>query len=791
MPDGFTPVVSSHGNSKSGKPFFPTLPSTVNKIKRGSDAGGPKEVLSSVSKDVGGVLDASYPGALPRNEQQVSYYKHHSDGAKSSSDDANELYSVMVQAHLEHSGEDKFVRDIKAFPEPAVVVATTQQLEDIARFCTSPQESCVLTVDPTFCLGDFDVTPTTYRNLLLKCKRTGQHPVMVGPTMIHYTKTFSSYMFLASSIVGQCRDTEKVRVFGTDGERALIDAFSHEFPFALHLTCFNHVRRNIKDELSKLALPEDICTEILEDIFGKKVEATMYEGLVDCEDVSMFDEKFELVQAKWKQHSTHHANIEEFCLWLSRNKAETIRSSMLRPVREDAGLGSPPQAFYTNASESINNVIKRKVNYKRNDLPHFIQKLKELAQEQDREVERAIIGRGKYCFSREYEHLQIDESKWCSRMSRQQKEKHIKKVMCTPVTKAPATAAYSFNSQPQSCESLSAELHCLSIPLNMPHPALEGIGRKAAELLATDGAIVPAPGHSPDSRMVLSRTGKRPHLVTPKKSGAFSCDDQCPQYQSSKLCSHVVAVAEQAHRLSGLVSALQKEKNKGPNVSKLALTTMPRGRGRKGSRAPPKKRAAVDIQQRYELSSIQSLQQATVGQVTCASFFPSSVGGVMYNVPSTTYPEPSHCYVPTRPAYTSPSSAYLTPSYQGPSTPYSNPVTPWFHRPPEDPTAQGENPFKLVFIFGNISMCYGCHSKYNKDLGPPYDLCIQHGENRQYTQHGEQHSRFGNAYYHVNLDCVRRVWTSFTPSMLLIEPQLDQRFTDVHRAFLNNFLGMC
>ena len=54
-PDGFTPVVSSHGNSKYGKPFFPTLPSIVNKIKRESDVGGPKEVLSSVSKDVGDV----------------------------------------------------------------------------------------------------------------------------------------------------------------------------------------------------------------------------------------------------------------------------------------------------------------------------------------------------------------------------------------------------------------------------------------------------------------------------------------------------------------------------------------------------------------------------------------------------------------------------------------------------------------------------------------------------------------------------------------------------------------
>ena len=232
---------------------------------------------------------------------------------------------------MEQTGTDKFVRDLKAFPEPAIVVATSQQLHDIARFCTNPEESCVLTVDPTFCLGDFDVTPTTYRNLLLKCKRTGQHPVMIGPTMIHYSKT---YMFLASSIVGQCRETEQLRVFGTDGEKALIDAFSHEFPFALHLTCFNHVRRNIKDQMSKLRLPEDVCAEILEDIFGKKAGSILYEGLVNCESISKFDEKLELVQAKWRKHDVCLDETEESCSWLVRNKADTIRHSLHECQRE-------------------------------------------------------------------------------------------------------------------------------------------------------------------------------------------------------------------------------------------------------------------------------------------------------------------------------------------------------------------------------------------------------------------------------------------------------------------------
>ena len=52
-----------------------------------------------------------------------------------------------------------------------------------------------------------------------------------------------------------------------------------------------------------------------------------------------------------------------------------IKKFMLRSIREQSGLGSPPEAFYTNASESVNSIIKSKVQYKRNELPELIIKL--------------------------------------------------------------------------------------------------------------------------------------------------------------------------------------------------------------------------------------------------------------------------------------------------------------------------------------------------------------------------------------------------------------------------------
>ncbi len=55
----------------------------------------------------------------------------------------------MFRAQMEDSG-NKFARNIKAYPNPAILVASDRQLNDVARFRCDPFESCVLTIDPTF-----------------------------------------------------------------------------------------------------------------------------------------------------------------------------------------------------------------------------------------------------------------------------------------------------------------------------------------------------------------------------------------------------------------------------------------------------------------------------------------------------------------------------------------------------------------------------------------------------------------------------------------------------------------
>ena len=51
---------------------------------------------------------------------------------------------------------------------------------------------------------------------------------------------------------------------------------------------------------------------------------------------------------------------------------------MIQNVRKDAKLGDPPEKFFTNSSESINNVLKLKVDRKSQSLNQFVDHAQEL-----------------------------------------------------------------------------------------------------------------------------------------------------------------------------------------------------------------------------------------------------------------------------------------------------------------------------------------------------------------------------------------------------------------------------
>ena len=151
----------------------------------------------------GGMVHASSAGQLPRSLTQAYNIKRKLSQQElmkslgpevplySLSGTRDMLYLIMEQCKSMER-ERRFVQDVTCAPEPMAILCFEQQLLDMERFCCDPYCFSIFGVDPTFCLGDFSVTPSVYRHLLQDAK-TSQTPILLGPMLVHYRKQFRNY----------------------------------------------------------------------------------------------------------------------------------------------------------------------------------------------------------------------------------------------------------------------------------------------------------------------------------------------------------------------------------------------------------------------------------------------------------------------------------------------------------------------------------------------------------------------------------------------------------------------
>ena len=107
------------------------------------------------------------------------------------------------------------------------------------------------------------------------------------------------------------------------------------------------------------------------------------------------------------------------------------------------------------------------------------------------------------------------------------------------------------------------------------------------------------------------------------------------------------------------------------------------------------------------------------------------------------------------------------------------------------------NPFTLIFLHGNISVCSGCHQRFPRKpngeyADPPYDMAIQHMEPRMYNSPiiGMPTSKIGNAYYHVYLPCLEYNWPTISANDIAIPFELKTMLLYEHKILLFCNLGI-
>ena len=186
--------VAPHGNSVKSESYVRTMPSVMEKLKSTSSTSTAKHAIAKVEDTIGRVTTALSAAGIPRGRQQVN------DIRRKLFTKIDPLFSLMTMCKEGESSKspDAFVRVVTGTPYPMMVLAFDWTLNDLVRFCASSLNVfSPLGINPTFSLGSFDVTVTTYRHLLLTKQRHAlAHPVLFGPLFVHVKKDFEAYHFL-------------------------------------------------------------------------------------------------------------------------------------------------------------------------------------------------------------------------------------------------------------------------------------------------------------------------------------------------------------------------------------------------------------------------------------------------------------------------------------------------------------------------------------------------------------------------------------------------------------------
>jgi hypothetical protein len=235
-----------------------------------------KETVVSLSSEC---LTAKTSQKLPTDETALSNKANFADQISA----VEELQATMpyIQLVLKQQGK-----------VPCIILYTEEQISDIKRFCCAPitAQSTVLGVDKTFNLSDLHVTVTVFKNLALKRRTTGAHPIFCGPMFLHGNSDTDTFFLFFQHLAGKLADADEMPVLGSDEEAGMRQAMKMAFPDAEQMSCTRHLCQNFKAFLSdKVGMAKVERNSLVKSLFGKN-------GLVEtCTNPMAMEDNISLI----------------------------------------------------------------------------------------------------------------------------------------------------------------------------------------------------------------------------------------------------------------------------------------------------------------------------------------------------------------------------------------------------------------------------------------------------------------------------------------------------------------
>ena len=571
--------VGVHGNSrKSAKaPFYPTAKSTLQALKQNVENAAPSQVYKLVCDQAGGSSQARTPGALPRSRKQVYDLQVRASQSKDPVDD------LLVYAKKK---EEKIVLRHEDIPTDLWILGTKVMCDDLGRFTSSTKLSHPISIDPTFNMGQFEVTPVVYKHLFLTSKRTGKNPVFLRPTMIHHKKDFQTYKVLASTCVMRSKGLDKCSGYITDGEEALDKAWKTELPKARHLRCVKHFETDCKQKLHAIGIKEGSQQKFfLEKVFGV-VNKT--DGIVDAEDKDDVKRRLEKCRIDLDDRETHllqkkEGYVPQFSKYLA-DRQEMIGKSMTLKARRKAHMPADEKGKHlrpcTNMSESMNNVMSQAktdfLNFNNKCKNESLSKLEfakhvfeEIHGREMRELKLALRGLSEeYKLDKIVEYLLVSVDTWFD-WSEHQRENYIAKFNAMSVEDAlqgkEIRVAHDLQAGTKYSEYKELSVDAASILKERKRckdEVVRAVVEGALALLNFPAAIQQKATLDPSKANkyeVASREAKNGEVECTINKSYVSC--RCPSFKFDSVCKHSIAVAEKIGILDQHLQFISKASN--------------------------------------------------------------------------------------------------------------------------------------------------------------------------------------------------------------------------------------
>ena len=209
---------------------------------------------------------------------------------------------------------------------------------------------------------------------------------------------------------------------------------------------------------------------------------------------------------------------------------------------------------------------------------------------QFRNEDRVVFGKGPYKLRKGFEKYYVNDFKW-GQLTAQQRLTKIKEFRNVCMSEK--------DKDHENYSTISGSANNLSISpkdsgINtVPLSVLERMFEKAKSLVRNDGLVLEKPGAT-DGSYIVAGSANRIFCVSSGKGGSFKCDRSCINSRT-KICEHVIAVAEKSGKLQQFVEWFRRSKC-GASVSALVLNGAPKSMGGKGNgrKRSNKKRANIE-----------------------------------------------------------------------------------------------------------------------------------------------------------------------------------------------------